>query len=973
MTAALTHGRQLRVLLGVDQQDWSNYYAEFSVGYESLDETDPGRIPISGQLEIRPGINMPESLDPLVNPTRWRVGQDVYIQVRNDTDTAWLDAPWSRLKIVSQPQRPGLGSLILDLGCKVLWHNQAKLDSDKSGIIYGQSTNSNIVIQRWLEASEIAPADINLVALPYSINRPIGKLGQNSYLNQAADLAYANNWHYLHQNSSGQVVATEFSMVTTSAIATVTIGQDDITYEPSSDVERPAELTKVAGLGYDLQQSASTVVDPPIDVVVDANDISPKAFGSVVAERIETSRSFSIGANPTITEREKVSKIEALIFQNPSNPTQRVDYTDRLITSTYEAGKIDPTDARLIQRVTTLRQRGRSLDPDDAFVNMRDVYRKTEIITYGGGSETMTRYQSLEEQAAIILDDNAASPWTLQTTEDFDYTWAPYVNGKFDRTDREKTPLISIRSNVDRSEANPEALQTLIRRYKRTRPNKPFDTEYFDYGLDEAEVEYSGTAAYCPPGGPTGIQKERLYTTANGMAFNQAQMQVIATKHQDLAIGRERGYLIELAINDALIQSGPLPEIDVLDIDNQTYTYKGDALTLEFTPNRATAGCIGIWINGGYQNAINIAASIPQSNLMLSIGQSSLSIAAAIPVPDLTILIDQSFDISATISTATLTVSVEASTDFSIAASIPTANVTSTVLATTFSIAASIPMATLTPTIAERIQISASIPSAQLGVSIPTGDSDADAYIARLSGTYSQAELDAIDAFFVQLKADGIYSKFDAIWMLAMDVEADGLLNMIGTSFTATNNGATFAARQGFTGDGSTAYLDSTYTPSTDVNTYASSAGQNSFAISLYIRSKPTQSDNDFGGRAASGQNANSIRMGTSSALTTINDTTVTAGITTSSVTEHHIVSRTASNLLTLYTDGASEGTRSDGSNGLPTVSQYMLAGRTGASATAPSDGQYALFSVSEGLDSTEAANFTTAVIDLLTAFGANV
>ncbi len=705
--------RQLRILIGADQQDWSAYYGVFTVGYESLsEESDPGKIPITAQLEIKPSWGNPESIDPLANPTRWRVGQDVYIQTRNDADDAWLDTPYSRLKIVALPSRPGRGSLLLELGCKILSNNQSKFDDDRSGIIYGQAETADAVAQRLLEASDLTAGDISLTTWPYSLDRPIGKRGQNSYLNQAADLAYANNWHYLHQNSSGQIVATELSLASTGAIATVTIGQNDITYEPLPDPERPAEVTKVSGLGYELD----TIDNPSVDIeeeTGDFNDISPNSFGEGIFTRTITTESFTTGANPTKTKRVQVFKAEALMFQNPTIPSQLREETDETEIFIFETGKIDPTTARQTRRIRTKLQNGRTLDPTDEIFNMREIERDDEDVTYGS-SEPMTRYQLNSTQAEIILDKNSTNPWNKVTVEDLDFNWSEHKTGKFDRTDKTKQPLLRIRSNIDRGLSNPTALSTRTRNYNRSQPNKPFDTVYFDAGIDEGETEFTDEVKHMPPGGPAGYEKERLYTVARGMAFSAA-MPILAAKHRDLAIGRERGYLIELAVNDALLQSPPFPETDVVDTDSQTYTYIGDALSFEFTPTSTTAGCSGIWISGGYPNTVNIAGVIPQGVLDVDIVQVTFAIAGTIPTRQLTLNIIQQFSVAGSIPQGILSLSSDAG--IVIAGVIPAGDLNLDIQAD-ININGVIPAGDLILNVSPEITIASQLPQGDLGINV---------------------------------------------------------------------------------------------------------------------------------------------------------------------------------------------------------------------------------------------------------------
>lgn len=102
----------------------------------------------------------------------------------------------------------------------------------------------------------------------------------------------------------------------------------------------------------------------------------------------------------------------------------------------------------------------------------------------------------------------------------------------------------------------------------------------------------------------------------------------------------------------------------------------------------------------------------------------------------------------------------------------------------------------------------------------PSGDADADAYIALLGGTYSGAEEDAIDAFVVALKgrtlSDGgsQWASLTEFWICALDNSTDALLGLKGNFALQTQNAPTFTAREGFKLNGSTQSLFSAINPS---------------------------------------------------------------------------------------------------------------------------------------------------------------
>ncbi len=77
-----------------------------------------------------------------------------------------------------------------------------------------------------------------------------------------------------------------------------------------------------------------------------------------------------------------------------------------------------------------------------------------------------------------------------------------------------------------------------------------------------------------------------------------------------------------------------------------------------------------------------------------------------------------------------------------------------------------------------------------------TGCSQATAYLARAPGETTHAA--DLTALICGLVTDGVWGQLDALYVLAQQTAADALLNLVGTSYTATNTGVPFVAYQGF-------------------------------------------------------------------------------------------------------------------------------------------------------------------------------
>ena len=108
----------------------------------------------------------------------------------------------------------------------------------------------------------------------------------------------------------------------------------------------------------------------------------------------------------------------------------------------------------------------------------------------------------------------------------------------------------------------------------------------------------------------------------------------MAALHRGLLVGRYLGDEIELAINDALLTTPPLPEIRVND-RGLDYRYLGDSLAMEFTRNRATAHCAGIWIAGdGYTQVPILVGAITLPGITFSgVVKPTTTLTGAITLP----------------------------------------------------------------------------------------------------------------------------------------------------------------------------------------------------------------------------------------------------------------------------------------------------------------------------------------------------
>jgi hypothetical protein len=97
-------------------------------------------------------------------------------------------------------------------------------------------------------------------------------------------------------------------------------------------------------------------------------------------------------------------------------------------------------------------------------------------------------------------------------------------------------------------------------------------------------------------------------------------------------------------------------------------------------------------------------------------------------------------------------------------------------------------------------------------------DANASTLIAAMNTAPSSSRKRTIDNTIISLKAAGLWTKLDALYVLAAhDSQAARLNWKAPASNTATEvSSPTFTADQGYTGNGTSSYLDSNFNPTTD-------------------------------------------------------------------------------------------------------------------------------------------------------------
>lgn len=209
-------------------------------------------------------------------------------------------------------------------------------------------------------------------------------------------------------------------------------------------------------------------------------------------------------------------------------------------------------------------------------------------------------------------------------------------------------------------------------------------------------------------------------------------------------------------------------------------------------------------------------------------------------------------------------------------------------------------------------------------------DTDALAYFARLSVAPGTGFKGLVNNAIVASKAAGLWNtKCDAFYLWCHNNQADALLNLIGNVYNCTiSGGLTFTQWSGFTGNGSTGYLDTGFNPTSAPSPKYT---LNAAAIIAWCLDNSNTGGYIFGNVGSSNMTLNPRHSGFSDTIrANINstpgpdqfgDATTSIGMFT--------LSRTAAGAVAAYRDKTAYGTSSRGADALPNGNITFLRANT--------------------------------------------
>lgn len=231
------------------------------------------------------------------------------------------------------------------------------------------------------------------------------------------------------------------------------------------------------------------------------------------------------------------------------------------------------------------------------------------------------------------------------------------------------------------------------------------------------------------------------------------------------------------------------------------------------------------------------------------------------------------------------------------------------------------------------------------------------ALLGRMTFPASGARVRLMDQTIRSLKSNGLWDKIDVLWVLAAhDSQAAGLNWKNPATFALTSvNSPTFTIDRGYAGDGATSYLNTGWEAARDgVN-----ITQNAAHVMMCDRTvRAGDSTWQIGTYGDAGYMITiRPRNGSDAIGPYVNDSFGTLSNTNSNGI--FVATRTASNNVNVYRNGASLGSKSDTTDVLNLLELYIGALNLGGSAFGHSTDQIAAVAVGANIDSAQAAYYS--------------
>jgi hypothetical protein len=268
----------------------------------------------------------------------WARGAIATYQISNDAGTL-VNHPLSggKLFVLKEPDSPTKSNpeITVELGCQLAFFDYLTSDRDFSGVTLGTPKARDEIIAAYLDAAGITHS---LTSIPYPFEVPVPSAG--GYVETAGKLAY-DAGHFLRCRADGTVVNQEIVFSGT-AIATFTVGTDDVNLEPrpAGSQEFPPGQLIVSGITREID----AVNYPDVSVMTDTATVRYFGIGTsgnVITKAAQyTSKEVTTtdsGWNGSYEQVEQLTKTGYLVLGVP--PIPYLLPTNRTNTLTYYESK----------------------------------------------------------------------------------------------------------------------------------------------------------------------------------------------------------------------------------------------------------------------------------------------------------------------------------------------------------------------------------------------------------------------------------------------------------------------------------------------------------------------------------------------------------------------------------------------------------------------------------------------------------
>lgn len=263
-----------------------------------------------------------ESLNPLLNTTRWARRNRVTIDIANSSGTLQRH-PRGSLRILRTPKSPSRTKtkLEISIGCILTQQDYRNPSGEDSAVTPGTDTARHLVINS-LAAKARVPALIDEI-LEWPINFPVSRLS-GSYVQQMGQLAYAAGY-VLWIDKDEQLRATRIPDNPDPDFV-FNVGEDESLFDVIDGQETPCEVVRATTTLPEVKQT----IDPEPELYVSRTDeYSPSEVGFAYQSGMATAEPYSY-------RRIRQPKGLLLPDKYPNSPSLATALTERTYTRYQE-------------------------------------------------------------------------------------------------------------------------------------------------------------------------------------------------------------------------------------------------------------------------------------------------------------------------------------------------------------------------------------------------------------------------------------------------------------------------------------------------------------------------------------------------------------------------------------------------------------------------------------------------------------